>query len=153
MIKYIYWQVKYSRVTTQSCLLMQSQAHITTHFLMNTIIMCFPPINITSSFSLQLRWQNGSRFIFIIHVQGVNSHFLVTWILASFIIQSCLIQQATSGELIPCFPHELQGQAVAKAKGFYVNQEQCLFDVQRASYFPKNFNWEWQPVDHKACGS
>lgn len=91
-------------VRTKSCLLMQSQDACYNDNYM------FPPIKITLSFSLKVRWQNGSRFNFIITIDEESiptSKLLGSTI--SFIIQPGLIQQAASGKYIPHF-HKLQGE-------------------------------------------
>lgn len=102
-----------TRVRTKSCLLMQSQDAC-----YNDIIM-FPPIKITLSF-LKVRWQNGSRFNFIVSIDKKSiptSKLLGSP--TSFIIQPCLIEQAASGEYILHF-HKLQSWQWP-SQGFYMN--------------------------------
>lgn len=118
------------------------------HFTMNNNM--FPPIKITLSFSLKVRWQNGSRFNFIIPIdkESIPTSKLLGSP-TSFIIQPCLIQQAASGEYIPHF-HKLQSWQWPR-QGFHMNNvyEMCGEHFIFLRILPKR----QQPVDYKAHGS
>lgn len=133
-----------TRVRTKSCLLMQSQDAC-----YNDIIT-FPPIKITLSFSLKVRWQNGSRLNFLIPIDKESiPPFKSLGSPASFIIQPCLIEQAASGEYIPHFPKLQSGQW--PSQGFHMNNvyEMCGEHFIFIRILPKR----QQPVDYKARGS
>lgn len=99
-----------TRVRTKSCLLMQSQDAC-----YNDIIT-FPPIKITLSFSLKVRWQNGSRFNFII---PMDKESIPTCKLLGFptsiIIQPCLIEQAASENTFLIFTSYRAGNGQGRA--------------------------------------
>lgn len=133
-----------TRVRTKSCLLMQSQDACYNDNNM------FPPIKITLSFSLKVRWQNGSRFNFIIPID--KESIPISKLLGcatSFTIQPCLIQQAASGKYIPHF-HKLQSGQWAR-QGFHMNN---VYDMCREHFiFLRILPKRQQPVDYKAHGS